>query len=79
MKKHLHFAVDLGLAMSMKKAAATVVGHGVKQAPVAEPVMLLKLEEALHAAYRNKTFGFLCHVGAIDGLRSAYTPRGAAW
>eukprot|EP00439_Symbiodinium_sp_Y106_P029435 s2893_g3.t1 len=35
------------MGMSMRKAAAIGVGHGAKQAPVAEPIMLLKLEEAL--------------------------------
>ena len=51
---NLHFGSDLSLARSLRKAKSGASGHGAKQAPVAQPVMLLRLEEALVAAIRER-------------------------
>ena len=54
MCKHLHFAADLELARSLSAPKGSSIGHGARQAPVAQPVMLLRLEEALASAIRAK-------------------------
>ena len=54
MCKHLHFAADLELARSLSAPKGSSIGHGARQAPVAQPVMLLRLEESLVSAIRAK-------------------------
>ena len=54
MAKHLHFSADLGLAHSFSASKGSSIGYGTKQAPVAQPSMLLCLGEAMFAAIRAK-------------------------
>ena len=54
MCKHLHFAANLELARSLSAPKGSSIGHGARQAPVAQPVMLLRLEESLVSAIRAK-------------------------
>ena len=54
MRKHLHFAPDLGLTKAFRSARSGGVGLGAKQAPVAQPAMLLSLEQQIVASCRNR-------------------------
>ena len=54
MRKHLRFAPELDLAHSFRTAGSAGVGHGARQAPVAQPPMVLLLEQRLVAAHKNR-------------------------
>ena len=51
MAKHLHFGADLGLAKSFRAAQAKGVGHGARQAAVAQPAMLVRLEDGIMSSF----------------------------
>ena len=64
MSRNLHYAVDLGLAKQLRTTAKSALGQGDKQAPVAQPVLLRRLEESLHNAIDQHDPEWLALFGA---------------
>ena len=64
MARNLHYAVDLGLAKQLRTTAKSALGQGDKQAPVAQPVLLRRLEESLHNAITQHDPEWLALFGA---------------
>ena len=54
MRKRLHLVLELDLDQAFRSARPGALGPGAKQVPVAQPAMLLELEQQIVAAHGNK-------------------------
>ena len=59
LNKRLYFELDLTLAFDLKKIRKAITGIGQKQAPVAQPILVAKLEESITQSIRGSGFKWL--------------------
>ena len=52
LNKRIYFELDLTLAFDLKKTRKAIIAIGQKQAPVAQPILLAKLEESIAQSIR---------------------------
>ena len=56
LNKRLYFELDLTLAFDLKKIRKAITGIGQKQAPVAQPILVAKLEGSITQSIRGSGF-----------------------